>query len=87
MRYDMSAGAARSLTLIAEHAACSTSDTEAFFPDANQPSSMARRVCSSCPVRTACFGVGLALDAEGIWGGADQETRRTVARQQRKASA
>lgn len=65
-------------------AACATADPELFFPigdgqTARDEAAEARAVCRRCPVMDACLGWALAQGPglEGIWGGMDQNQRRT----------
>jgi WhiB family transcriptional regulator, redox-sensing transcriptional regulator len=74
-----------------ESAACRVLDPELFFPIgktgvAIAESSEPRRSATAAPVRQRCLT--FALDTHqvyGIWGGYDEEERRILHRQRRKA--
>ena len=74
-----------------ESAACRVLDPELFFPIGETGVAIAeiqraKAVCDSCPVRQRCLT--FALDTHqvyGIWGGYDEEERRILHRQRRKA--
>ncbi|MBP2370289.1 WhiB family transcriptional regulator [Pseudonocardia parietis] len=60
---------------------CSQTDPELFFPDRGGPNHDAKRVCSGCPVQTACREHALAHETRGaggwgIWGGMTYEERQ-----------
>jgi WhiB family transcriptional regulator, redox-sensing transcriptional regulator len=44
----------------------------------------AREICAACPVRADCLKYATAADEFGIWGGLDQEERRSLSRRQRR---
>ena len=77
--------------LLAESAACRSLETDLFFPigktgRAVEEIQRAKAVCASCPVRQPCLT--FALDTHqgyGIWGGYDEDERRVMLRQRRKA--
>jgi len=74
-----------------ESAACRSLDTDLFFPIGKTGPAVAeiqraKAVCASCPVRQPCLA--FALDTHqgyGIWGGYDEDERRVMLRQRRKA--
>ena len=74
-----------------ESAACRFLDTELFFPIGKAGGAIAeiqraKAICASCPVRRPCLT--FALDTHqgyGIWGGYDEDERRLLLRQRRKA--
>ena len=74
-----------------ESAACRVHDPELFFPIGNAGRAIAqveraKAVCASCPVRQRCLTFALDTHQEyGIWGGYDEEERRILHRQRRKA--
>ena len=62
-------------------ALCSQTDPEAFFPEKGGSTRDAKRVCSECPVSTACLDYALAKDERfGIWGGLSERERRKLKR-------
>jgi WhiB family redox-sensing transcriptional regulator len=61
-----------------QHAICVGEDPEIFFPSYGDPSAAARRVCANCPVRIDCLEYAVDADEFGIWGGLDQEQRRSL---------
>jgi WhiB family transcriptional regulator, redox-sensing transcriptional regulator len=75
-------------------AACRHHDPELFFPEGTAGPALlqadrAKRVCQSCPVRTACLDFALRHGPGfGIWGGAAGEERhRTISVRARRADA
>lgn len=50
------------------NAACQHHDPELWFPTRGQPTTTAKTICDSCPVRTNCLQYGLD-EQHGIWGG------------------
>jgi WhiB family redox-sensing transcriptional regulator len=80
-----------------EHAACTTVDSDLFFPvgvtgPAVGQIAAAKAVCAACGVRETCLEFAIATNQEyGVWGGASEEERRDLrrawrARQRRVAS-
>lgn len=71
-----------------DHAACLGADAELFFtPDGErgmprlQRIRRAKAVCATCPVTTQCLDDALDHNITfGVWGGLDEEERRTVRR-------
>jgi WhiB family redox-sensing transcriptional regulator len=58
-------------------AACRGLDTELFYPEAGEPTAMAREVCDSCPVAIQCLEHAIAnREQYGIWGGTSVRKRR-----------
>ena len=74
-----------------ESAACRFLETDLFFPIGKTGLAVAevqraKAVCASCPVRPPCLT--FALDTHqgyGIWSGCDEDERRGMLRQRRKA--
>lgn len=65
-----------------QHALCAQTDPEAFFPEKGGSTREAKRVCSSCTVRSECLEYALAHDERfGIWGGLSERERRKLKRQ------
>jgi WhiB family redox-sensing transcriptional regulator len=73
-----------------ERAACAEVETGAFFPlgqvgAALEQVRQAKRICCGCPVRDACLDFAITTNQEyGVWGGADEEERRSIRRQRRR---
>ncbi|AZC13480.1 MULTISPECIES: WhiB family transcriptional regulator [Microbacterium] len=62
-------------------ALCSQTDPEAFFPEKGGSTRDAKRICSSCDVRTECLEYALQNDERfGIWGGLSERERRKLKR-------
>ena len=63
-----------------------------FFPvgesgDAVTQIAVARRLCSSCPVREYCLEFSLHTHQDhGVWGGHTEEERRVIRRMRRNAA-
>lgn len=61
---------------------CATTDPELFFPERNnnfvKTTLIAKQLCRSCPVRSACAEYAIGTDVEGIWGGTDEKERRAI---------
>jgi WhiB family redox-sensing transcriptional regulator len=72
-------------------AACKGADPDLFFgPDAEFVSARkarvaeAKAICAGCPERLACLAWALdTREPYGVWGGADEDERRAMLRQQR----
>jgi WhiB family redox-sensing transcriptional regulator len=64
-----------------DRALCAQTDPEAFFPEKGGSTREAKRVCTTCPVRTECLEYALASDERfGIWGGLSERERRRLKR-------
>ncbi len=62
-------------------ALCAQTDPEAFFPEKGGSTRDAKRVCSSCEVRSECLEYALQNDERfGIWGGLSERERRRLRR-------
>ncbi|WP_158862787.1 WhiB family transcriptional regulator [Leifsonia sp. AG29] len=60
-------------------ALCAQTDPEAFFPEKGGSTRDAKRICSSCEVRSQCLDYALANDERfGIWGGLSERERRKL---------
>lgn len=67
-----------------EQAACRGLDTRLFFPERGDDTTIAKRICSSCAVRTPCRDWALTNGERfGIWGGTSERERRTNRRERR----
>lgn len=80
-------------TVWIEQASCLNHDPELFFPvgttgPAVVQAERAKTVCAGCPVRGEClrWALDTCQDA-GVWGGLDEEERRVIRRQRRRALA
>jgi WhiB family redox-sensing transcriptional regulator len=62
-----------------ERAQCRGEDRDLFFPSVGTPSTKARVICSTCPVRQECLAFALA-DSEliGVWGGTTTQERKKL---------
>jgi len=64
-----------------ERALCAQTDPEAFFPEKGGSTREAKRICSTCDVRSECLEYALEHDERfGIWGGLSERERRRVKR-------
>ncbi|MGW3667640.1 WhiB family transcriptional regulator [Streptomyces sp. NPDC005141] len=69
-----------------DSAACRTVDPDLFFPIGSTGPALlqiqeAKAVCAGCPVRDACLTWALDTgQSVGVWGGASEAERRTLAR-------
>jgi WhiB family redox-sensing transcriptional regulator len=62
-----------------ERALCAQTDPEAFFPEKGGSTREAKRVCTTCDVRSECLEYALANDERfGIWGGLSERERRKL---------
>ena len=60
-------------------ALCAQTDPEAFFPEKGGSTRDAKKICSSCEVRTQCLEYALENDERlGIWGGLSERERRKL---------
>ncbi|TFC36651.1 WhiB family transcriptional regulator [Cryobacterium sp. TMT1-62] len=58
---------------------CAQTDPEAFFPEKGGSTRDAKKICSSCEVKTQCLQYALANDERfGIWGGLSERERRKL---------
>jgi len=64
-----------------ERALCAQTDPEAFFPEKGGSTREAKRICSTCEVRSECLEYALEHDERfGIWGGLSERERRRIRR-------
>jgi WhiB family redox-sensing transcriptional regulator len=64
-----------------ERALCAQTDPEAFFPEKGGSTREAKRICSTCEVRSECLEYALEHDERfGIWGGLSERERRRMRR-------
>ncbi len=62
-------------------ALCAQTDPEAFFPEKGGSTRDAKRICTSCDVRSQCLEYALHNDERfGIWGGLSERERRKLKR-------
>ncbi len=58
---------------------CAQTDPEAFFPEKGGSTRDAKKICTSCEVRTQCLEYALQNDERfGIWGGMSERERRKL---------
>lgn len=58
---------------------CAQTDPEAFFPEKGGSTREAKKICSSCEVRSDCLEYALENDERfGIWGGLSERERRKL---------
>jgi len=58
---------------------CAQTDPEAFFPEKGGSTRDAKKICTSCEVRTQCLQYALENDERfGIWGGLSERERRKL---------
>jgi len=58
---------------------CAQTDPEAFFPEKGGSTRDAKRICTSCEVRSRCLDYALENDERfGIWGGLSERERRKL---------
>ena len=73
-----------------ERALCSQVDPELFYPldnDKGGASRQAKKVCTDCPVATACLEYALENNEQyGVWGGMSERERRNLRRRMANAS-
>ena len=62
-----------------DRALCAETDPEAFFPEKGGSTRDAKKICTSCEVRTQCLEYALENDERfGIWGGLSERERRKL---------
>lgn len=60
-------------------AACAGADPDLFHPQRGMPTSDAKAVCATCPVRTECLAWAVRTHQKfGIWGGLSERERRRL---------
>jgi WhiB family transcriptional regulator, redox-sensing transcriptional regulator len=58
---------------------CAQTDPEAFFPEKGGSTRDAKKICSSCEVKSRCLEYALENDERfGIWGGLSERERRKL---------
>ena len=58
---------------------CAQTDPEAFFPEKGGSTRDAKKICSTCEVRSSCLEYALENDERfGIWGGLSERERRKL---------
>jgi WhiB family redox-sensing transcriptional regulator len=66
--------------------ACRGLDASVFYPDDDEGADVAKAVCASCSVQSACLDYALSeREKAGVWGGATERDRRRMIRQRRRA--
>ena len=71
-----------------DRAVCTDRSPELFFPTGDTGPALVQTaeaisVCNTCPVRSPCLAWALANNAEGVWGGTGEATRRVMIRNSR----
>ncbi|MBF6333549.1 WhiB family transcriptional regulator [Nocardia transvalensis] len=62
-----------------EFAVCAQTDPELFFPDKNDSTRPAKRICAVCPVEDRCLQYALEHGIRfGVWGGKSAHERRRL---------
>jgi len=62
-------------------ALCAQTDPEAFFPEKGGSTRDAKKICTTCEVKTECLEYALHNDERfGIWGGLSERERRKLRR-------
>ncbi|MEU9292544.1 WhiB family transcriptional regulator [Streptomyces sp. NPDC012693] len=76
-----------------EAAACQSVDPDLFFPVGTGAPALvqaeeAKAVCRHCPVREACLDWAMddSRQVTGVWGGLDDDERRSLKRRLRRAA-
>lgn len=65
-----------------EHAMCSQTDPEAFFPEKGGSARDAKFLCAQCTVAAECLDYAIANEERfGVWGGMGERERRKLRRQ------
>ena len=55
-----------------------------FFPSDGAGVEVARRICTSCPVKRECLDYAIENHIDhGVWGGESERERRRIARRRR----
>jgi WhiB family redox-sensing transcriptional regulator len=71
-----------------EHAICTQTDPEIFFPPKGNPGKQAKAICAHCPVRAECLAYAITADEKfGIWGGLNRTERQRISAKPRHANA
>ena len=68
-----------------DRAACRDEDPELFFPVGTTGPALvqieqAKAVCRTCPVVAPCLAWALDGNVSGVWGGMDEDERRSLKR-------
>ena len=64
-----------------DRALCAQTDPEAFFPEKGGSTRDAKKICTTCEVKSQCLDYALANDERfGIWGGLSERERRRLRR-------
>jgi len=62
-------------------ALCAQTDPEAFFPEKGGSTRDAKKICTTCEVKSECLQYALQNDERfGIWGGLSERERRKLRR-------
>jgi hypothetical protein len=60
-------------------AVCAQTDPEMWFPTPGKSPAAAKKLCVSCPARTACLDTAMRTPVLGVWGGTTVAERRALA--------
>ena len=64
-----------------EQALCAQTDPEAFFPQAGETTTAAKRICARCTVSAECLDEALRhRERFGVWGGMSPQERTSILR-------
>lgn len=68
-------------------AACHDAPPDLFFFDNEESNTIAKKICSTCPVRKQCLEYALAIrPSDGVWGGLTADERHKVQKRLRGGS-
>lgn len=69
-------------------AGCAGHNPDLFFPPAASPGAEAKEICQRCPVTRECLDYSMRTDVKhGIWGGLNENERRSLRRKQARLRA
>lgn len=64
---------------------CAHEPPSTFFPSDGVGVEVARRICATCPVKSACLEYALVNRIEhGVWGGCSERERRRILKRRRQ---
>jgi WhiB family redox-sensing transcriptional regulator len=69
------------LPRVFDSAACVSQPAEIFGSSHPASVALAKRVCSTCPIKTACLEWALEHPEEGVWGGTTRQERELKVKQ------
>jgi hypothetical protein len=66
---------------------CATTDPELFFPERNNNylkiTEIAKGLCRTCPLQSACLEYAVHTDLEGIWGATNEKERKAMQKERK----